>query len=131
MSPVHQPRTLLMAAKACSGVWSTEIVVVKSFIVCLLSFLNKFLQTVECFVPPLRDVLQVAPRRFHLFGLEFPDALAAATHIRDETRSGDYVHVRRPGRARDGGSGDQPRDQEWPTGAHRGNEREPGFVTER
>src|ERR1700682_609056 len=100
MSPVHQPRTLLMAAKACSGVWSTEIVVVKSFMVCPLSFLNKFLQTVECFVPPLRYVLQVAPRRFHLFRLEFPDVLAAATHIGDESNSSEYVQVLRNGLAR-------------------------------
>jgi hypothetical protein len=65
------------------------------------SLLNEFLQTVEGFVPPLRDVLEIAPRRFHLLRLEFPDALSAAPHIRDEPSRGEYVQVLGNGLARD------------------------------
>jgi hypothetical protein len=42
-----------------------------------LSFLNELLQTAERIVPSLRDLLEIATRRFHLFRLELPDTLAA------------------------------------------------------
>jgi hypothetical protein len=38
-------------------------------------------------------VLEVAPRRFRLFGLEFPDPLSAAPHIRHEPSAGEYVQM--------------------------------------
>lgn len=65
------------------------------------SFLNEILKTVERFVPPLRDVLEIALRRFHLFRLEFPDALSAAPYIRDEPGGGEHGQVLGNGLARD------------------------------
>src|ERR1700682_366727 len=59
----------------------------------LPSFLDELLETVEGFVPPLRDVLEIAPRRHHLFRLELPDALATTPQIRDEPSGGEHVQM--------------------------------------
>src|ERR1700682_6038974 len=108
------------------------MVVVKSFMILSPSlFLNEFLQTVECFVPSLRDVLQIGPRRFHLSRFEFPDTLSAAPHIRDEPSGGEYVQVLGDGLPCDSRPGGQPRYRERAVGAQPVHQLEPGFVTER
>src|SRR5258708_23664307 len=83
----------------------------------LPSFLDELLQTVERFVPSLRDVLEIGSCRFHLFQLELPDALAATPYIRDQTSRGKHVQVLGDGLTRDGRSGGQPGDRERAIGA--------------
>jgi hypothetical protein len=48
-------------------------------IVVLPSFLNESLQPLERLVPPLCDMVEIAPRRLHLSWLELPDSLAATS----------------------------------------------------
>src|SRR2546426_8759118 len=95
------------------------------------SVLNEFLQAVERFIPPLRDVLEIAPRRDRLFRLELPDALSAAPDTRDEPSCGEHVQVLGNGLASDRRPDRQPRYRQRAIGTKSGYQREPGFVTER
>src|SRR5713226_8962846 len=97
----------------------------------LPSFLDDLLQTVERLVPSLRDVLEIGSRRFHLFQLELPDTLAATPHIRDEPSRGEHVQMLGNGLSRNSRSGGQPRNRERALGAQSGDQRQPGFITER
>ena len=85
------------------------------------------LETVERFVPPLRDVLEIGSRRFHLFQLELPDALAATSHIRDEPSRGEHVQVLGDRLSRDSRSGGQPGNRERALGAQPGDQRQPAL----
>src|SRR6266852_4007344 len=88
------------------------------FKTCFLpSFLNESLETVEGFVPPLGDVLEIGSRHFHLFQLELPDALATTAYIRDEPCRGEHVQVLCNRLSRDGRSGGQPGNRERTIGA--------------
>src|ERR1700687_4929380 len=78
----------------------------------LPSFPDELLETVERFVPPLRDALEIGPRHFHLFRLELPDALAPTPYIRDEPSRGEHVQVLGNRLARDSRSGGQPGNRE-------------------
>src|SRR5437879_7674484 len=95
------------------------------------SGLDEFLQAVERLVPPLRDVLEIAPRRDCLFRLESPDALSAAPDVRDEPSCGEHVQVLGNGLARDSRPGGKPRYRQRAVGAQSGHQREPGFIPKR
>src|SRR5260370_20976400 len=86
--------------------------------------LDELLQTVERFVPPLRDMVEIAPRCFDLFRLERPDPLSAAPPVRDQPSGGEHVQVLRNGLSRDSRPGGQPLYRQRPIGAQLGHERE-------
>src|SRR3984893_10446590 len=93
--------------------------------------LDELLQTIERFVPSLRDVLEIGTRRFHLFRLDLPEELAPAPDIRDEPSRGEHGQVLGNRLSRDGRSSGQPGNRERASGAQPGDQRQPGLVTER